>query len=43
MRTYGNPVLPGFHPDPSVCRAGDDHYLVCSSGRSATSSTGRAS
>ncbi|MBN6058390.1 glycoside hydrolase family 43 protein [Nonomuraea sp. RK-328] len=30
-RTYGNPVLPGFHPDPSVCRVGDDYYLVCSS------------
>ncbi|WP_213453457.1 glycoside hydrolase family 43 protein [Rhizomonospora bruguierae] len=25
------PVLPGFHPDPSVCRVGDDYYLVCSS------------
>lgn len=31
MRTYGNPLLPGFHPDPSVCRAGADYYLVCSS------------
>ncbi|MEV0200094.1 glycoside hydrolase family 43 protein [Nonomuraea sp. NPDC050691] len=30
-RTYGNPVVPGFHPDPSVCRVGDDYYLVCSS------------
>jgi beta-xylosidase len=26
-----NPVLPGFHPDPSVCRVGDDYYLACSS------------
>ncbi|GHH29381.1 glycoside hydrolase family 43 protein [Lentzea cavernae] len=26
-----NPVLPGMHPDPSVCRVGDDYYLVCSS------------
>lgn len=26
-----NPILPGFHPDPSVCRAGDDYYLVTSS------------
>ncbi|MFE6197826.1 glycoside hydrolase family 43 protein [Streptomyces sp. NPDC057838] len=26
-----NPVIPGFHPDPSVCRAGDDYYLACSS------------
>jgi xylan 1,4-beta-xylosidase len=29
--TYRNPVLPGFHPDPSVCRVGDDYYLVTSS------------
>ncbi|CNG51367.1 Beta-xylosidase [Mycobacterium tuberculosis] len=27
---FGNPVLPGFHPDPSVCRSGDDFYLVTS-------------
>ncbi|MEV8097225.1 glycoside hydrolase family 43 protein [Kitasatospora sp. NPDC085879] len=26
-----NPVLPGFHPDPSVCRVGEDYYLVTSS------------
>ncbi|MET7517715.1 glycoside hydrolase family 43 protein [Streptomyces sp. NPDC005480] len=26
-----NPVIPGFHPDPSICRVGDDYYLVCSS------------
>lgn len=25
---YQNPVLPGFHADPSVCRAGDDFYVV---------------
>jgi xylan 1,4-beta-xylosidase len=25
------PVIPGMHPDPSVCRVGDDYYLVCSS------------
>ena len=25
---YANPVLPGMHPDPSVCRVGDDYYLV---------------
>ncbi|MER6538787.1 glycoside hydrolase family 43 protein [Streptomyces sp. 900105755] len=31
LRTYGNPVVPGFHPDPSVCRVGTDYYLVCSS------------
>lgn len=29
--TYRNPVLPGTHPDPSVCRVGDDYYLVVSS------------
>lgn len=26
-----NPILPGFHPDPSICRAGDDYYICCSS------------
>ncbi len=29
--TYRNPVIPGFHPDPSVCRAGDEFILVTSS------------
>lgn len=28
---YQNPVIPGYHPDPSVCRVGDDFYLVNSS------------
>ena len=28
---YTNPVIPGFHPDPSVCRAEDGYYLVNSS------------
>ena len=28
---YRNPIRPGFHPDPSVCRVGDDYYLVNSS------------
>jgi len=27
---YRNPVIPGFHPDPSVCRVGSDYYLVTS-------------
>src|SRR4051794_2151987 len=27
---YRNPVLPGFNPDPSICRLGTDHYLVTS-------------
>lgn len=26
-----NPIIPGFYPDPSICKAGDDYYLVCSS------------
>jgi xylan 1,4-beta-xylosidase len=25
-----NPVLPGFHPDPSICRVGDDYYIATS-------------
>lgn len=29
--TYNNPVVPGFRPDPSVCRVGKDFYLVNSS------------
>ncbi|SED27931.1 Beta-xylosidase [Streptomyces sp. 2131.1] len=29
--TVDNPVIPGFHPDPSVCRVGEDYYLACSS------------
>ncbi len=28
MRTFQNPILSGFHPDPSVCRVGNDFYLV---------------
>lgn len=28
---FTNPVLPGFYPDPSVCRVADDYYLVNSS------------
>jgi xylan 1,4-beta-xylosidase len=30
MMMYANPVISGFHPDPSVCRVGDDYYLVTS-------------
>jgi xylan 1,4-beta-xylosidase len=26
-----NPILPGFQPDPSICRKGDDYYLAVSS------------
>jgi len=29
-KTFRNPILPGFYPDPSVCRVGDDYYLVTS-------------
>ncbi|MFC2089996.1 glycoside hydrolase family 43 protein [Bacteroidota bacterium] len=28
--TYTNPVIPGFYSDPSICRVGDDYYLVTS-------------
>ncbi len=27
---FRNPVLPGFHPDPSIVRVGDDFYSVTS-------------
>jgi len=30
-RTFDNPILPGMYPDPSICRVGDDFYLVTSS------------
>lgn len=30
MGRYRNPVLPGCHPDPSVCRVGDEVFLVTS-------------
>jgi len=29
--SFTNPVIPGFHPDPSICRVGEDYYLACSS------------
>lgn len=25
---FNNPILSGYHPDPSICRVGDDYYLV---------------
>lgn len=25
--TYTNPILPGFHADPSLCRVGDDYHI----------------
>lgn len=27
---FYNPILQGCYPDPSICRKGDDYYLVCS-------------
>jgi xylan 1,4-beta-xylosidase len=29
-RTFNNPILPGFYPDPTICRVEDDYYLVTS-------------
>ena len=29
--TLHNPLLSGFYPDPSICRVGDDFYMVTSS------------
>ena len=29
--TFKNPILSGFHPDPSICRVGDEYYMVNSS------------
>lgn len=28
---FRNPVLAGFHPDPTICRTGSDYWLVTSS------------
>lgn len=28
---YYNPILPGWNSDPSICRAGDDYFMVTSS------------
>ena len=25
-----NPILPGFNPDPCICRKGDDYYMAVS-------------
>ena len=27
---YSNPIIPGFNPDPSICRVGNDFYVVTS-------------
>ena len=31
MVTVKNPILMGFYPDPSICRKGEDYYIVNSS------------
>lgn len=28
---YHNPLIPGFYPDPTICRVGQDYYLATSS------------
>jgi alpha-N-arabinofuranosidase len=28
IQEYNNPILAGFYPDPSICKAGDAYYLV---------------
>src|SRR6516164_8767195 len=30
MAMIRNPILPGFNPDPSICRVGDDYYIATS-------------
>ena len=28
MATIQNPIIPGFFPDPSICRVGEDYYIA---------------
>jgi len=30
-QSFTNPILSGFYPDPSICKAGNDYYIVNSS------------
>jgi xylan 1,4-beta-xylosidase len=30
QKGYTNPVIRGFNPDPSICRVGEDYYMVTS-------------
>ena len=30
QETFRNPIITGMNPDPSICRVGDDFYLVTS-------------
>ncbi|KAF0152358.1 MAG: Alpha-N-arabinofuranosidase [Ignavibacteria bacterium] len=27
-KVFRNPILSGFYPDPSICKVGDDYYLI---------------
>ncbi|WP_144552340.1 glycoside hydrolase family 43 protein [Bacillus sp. X1(2014)] len=31
IKQLKNPILPGFYPDPSICRVDDDFYMITSS------------
>jgi alpha-N-arabinofuranosidase len=31
QQSITNPILSGFYPDPSICKAGNDYYLITSS------------
>lgn len=31
MGQYHNPIISGYNPDPSICRVGEDYYIVNSS------------
>lgn len=31
MNKITNPIIPGYYPDPTICRVGDDYYIACSS------------
>ena len=28
LQTFRNPIIPGYNPDPSICRVGNDFYIV---------------
>jgi xylan 1,4-beta-xylosidase len=30
QKVFHNPILPGCYPDPSICRVGEDYYIVTS-------------
>jgi carbohydrate esterase-like protein len=38
--TFSNPEVPGFYPDPSICRVGADYYLACCTGGVVAPTTG---